>query len=135
VHALPEVGEAVWVLSHPLRTHGRLLRSASSRATIVVGVADEELNVTDWGPVMQGCHEVFVGMEQSAAPRSADWSTALGARAFIQFLAVERRALRRGARFFRGGPWEEHYLAWLTRVIPNVPPEVAAERLAGDASR
>ncbi|HUT34346.1 MAG TPA: hypothetical protein VNE39_12745 [Planctomycetota bacterium] len=127
---LPELRGFQWVLCHPLRWHGRLLEREGAPPVIAVGVADAELGVPPWHPVLQGCHECFVGQARRAAADDAPWATVPGRPGHAAFQAVENAALALGARFFLGSPWEAAYFDWLRRLFPGEPPEGAARRLA-----
>ncbi|MBM4042244.1 MAG: hypothetical protein FJ290_27440 [Planctomycetes bacterium] len=72
---LPELRSFRWVLCQPLRWHGRLLEREGAPPVIAVGVADAELAVSAWDPVLQGCHECFVAQARrtgSGAPTGLD---------------------------------------------------------------
>ena len=127
---VPGLDEVEWMLSLPLRVHGRVLTRPDGGPLIVVGVADTELGVEPWQPVMQGCHEHFVWSEQSTAPASEPWATAPGRPGYDGFRAVEDGALTAGAQTFLGSQWEEPYLAWLGRLFPRAPAAETAARLA-----
>jgi hypothetical protein len=128
--ALPELADVEWVLCHPLRFHGRLLRAA--RPVIAVGVADPQFGVTELLPVMQGCHECMVKRVQDAAPAAGAWSSRRGRAGYAEFRRVEDTALAEGARCWLGSAHEGAYLSWLGRVFPGQP---AAETAAQLASR
>lgn len=130
--ALPGLREATWILSLPLRTHGRVVQ-AGGAAAIAVGVADAQLGVTETHPVIQGCHEYFVWRVQCGASlpaRRERWSTVPETAGYADFAAVENAALTVGARFFRGGQWERAYRTWLHGLFPDTPPAETAARLA-----
>jgi hypothetical protein len=126
---MPVLREATWVLCHPLRVHGRLLERPGVPPIIAVGVADAELGVPAWHPVVQGCHECFVGQAREA-PSAEQWATVPGRPGHEAFRAVEETALSLGARFFLGSPWEAAYLEWLGRLFAQERPGEAAARLA-----
>ena len=127
---LPGLVDPAWVLSHPLRTHGRLLRPPAAGPIIVVGVADDDLEVAESLPLMQGCHEYFVWKVGSAVPAGEGWSSAVGQPGYEAFRAVEDAALVLGARFFTGSRWEASHRAWLARIFPGSHPARNAARLA-----
>jgi hypothetical protein len=128
--ALPGLREITWVLSLPLRRHGRVLHAADGEATVVVGVADEELGVGPMEPVLQGCHEYFVYRAEADGEDGPLAATAPGGEGHARFQAVENAALRAGAGFFGEGPWRGPYLGWLGRLFPETPPERTLARLA-----
>jgi len=127
---LPGLVDGAWVLSHPLRTHGRLLCPPAAGPIIVVGVADEELGVAESLPLMQGCHEYFIWKVRSAVPVGEGWSSVVGQPGYEAFRAVEDAALVLGARFFTGSRWEAPHRTWLGRIFPGAPPAESAARLA-----
>jgi len=129
---LPGLGEPRWVLSHPLRAHGRLFPRAGGRPIIAVGVADAELGVAEFLPVIQGCHEYFLVRIQSRVPDAGPWTTLAGRRGYGAFWEPESAALALGARFFTGTRWEAAHRTWLRRLFPDAPPaETAASLAAG----
>jgi len=131
---LPALKQLDWILSHPLRRHGRLLFPSAAAPVIVVGVADDRLGVSESAPVMQGCHEYFVLKVQAALPVLDCGSPVTGAPGHEAFQALENAALTLGARFFEGGPWEGSHQQWLHHLFPHEPPaETAARLAAGDA--
>ena len=127
---LPALSQPIWVLSHPLRRHGRLLWPSPATAVIVVGVADDELGVTESMPVIQGCHEYFVLKSQSVLAPAEDWSPAVGQAGYEVFQTLENTALTLGARFFADSHWEDAHQAWLRCLFPGTPPTETASRLA-----
>ncbi len=131
---LPDLWGFQWVLCHPLRWHGRLLERPGAPPVVAVGVADAELGVPPWHPVVQGCHEWFVARARRVASDDAAWATVPGRPGHEAFRAVEDAALALGARFFLGSPWEAPYLDWLRRLFPHEPPQAAAGRLASAPS-
>ena len=128
---LPALSQPVWVLSHPLRRHGRLLWPSPATPVIAVGVADDELNVSEPAPVMQGCHEYFVMKAQAAVPAIESGSPAAGGSGHEAFQMLENAALTLGARFFANSPWEEAHQEWLRCIFPAQSPRETAARLAG----
>lgn len=128
---LPALSQPVWVLSHPLRRHGRLLWPSPATPVIAVGVADDELSVSESAPVMQGCHEYFVLKAQAALPAIESGSPAAGGSGHEAFQMLENAALILGARFFANSPWEEAHQEWLHCIFPAQPPRETAARLAG----
>jgi radical SAM protein with 4Fe4S-binding SPASM domain len=128
---LPALSQPVWVLSHPLRRHGRLLWPSPATPVIAVGVADDELDVSESAPVMQGCHEYFVLKAQAALPATESGSPAAGRSGHESFQILENAGLTLGARFFANGPWEEAHQEWLRSIFPARPPGETAARLAG----
>ena len=127
---LPALSQPVWVLSHPLRHHGRLLWPSPATPVIAVGVADDELNVSESAPVMQGCHEYFVLKAQAALPTIESGSPAAGRSGHEAFQILENAALTLGARFFANSLWEEAHQEWLRCIFPAQPPSETAARLA-----
>jgi hypothetical protein len=128
---LPELADVEWLLCHPLRVHGRLLRTG--RPIIAVGVADRQFGVDESAPVMQGCHEYFVWTVQRASPSATAWSSCRNGEGYSEFRRVENAALARGARCFLGSPHEVAYLTWLGRVAPGRPAAETAAQLASAA--
>ncbi|MBC8874168.1 MAG: radical SAM protein [Planctomycetes bacterium] len=127
---LPALSQPVWALSHPLRRHGRLLWPSPATPVIAVGVADDELFVSESAPVMQGCHEYFVLKAQAALPAIESGSPAAGQSGHEAFQILENAALTLGARFFANSPWEEAHQEWLRCIFPAQSPSETAARLA-----
>ena len=128
---LPALSQPVWVLSHPLRRHGRLLWPSPATPVIAVGVADDELDVSESAPVMQGCHECFVLKAGAALPAIESGSPAVGQSGHEAFQTLENAALTLGARFFDNSPWEEAHQEWLRCIFPAQSPRETAARLSG----
>jgi len=123
---LPGLCEPAWMLSPPLRTHGRVLHLTEARPTIIVGTVDEELGVARMHPVIQGCHEYFVWRIQHTA--ASEQSTAPNRDGYAGFIAVENAALTAAARFFGQSQWEQPHLTWLGGLFPNARPIEMARR-------
>jgi hypothetical protein len=115
--SLPGLRDVRWILSHPLRTHGRGLIGCQGEKIIAVGVAHPELAVAETHPVIQACHEYFVFEASVGRPARQTFSTKPGQEGHQAFTEVEKAALVSGARFFRHSPWEEAHLRWLAQTL------------------
>jgi len=109
---LPGLREVRWCLSHPLRVHGRCLQMTAGAPIIVVGVADQELGVSDTHPIIQACHEYFVSQTSAQTPGQQLLSTVPGQAGYARFVREETAALELGRQFFTGSSWEPAYREW-----------------------
>lgn len=119
---VPELRNAQWRFCHPLLHSGRLFRRSSAPDLIHVGLPDPELDVPDWAPVLQGCHECLVARAQRRLQHHrAPLSTRPGSEGYDHFLAPELEALSTGAQRLglTRGPWQAPYRRWLSRLFPD----------------
>jgi hypothetical protein len=109
---IPDLQQAEWTISFPLRTHGRMIAYRAVTPRIFVGVPNAIWGVQASHPLMQGCHEFLVWREQMAGPASDPEVTVAGMKGYGAFLHAELRALAAGERILAHGQWREAYHKW-----------------------
>ncbi len=102
--------------SHPLRRFGRVIPHAGG-PWVAVGLPDTELDVPDWAPGFQACHEVLVARAAGLAGSDAESAATLpGAPGYENHLRTEMLAIAVGARLLSAEP---SYTRWLASCLPS----------------
>jgi hypothetical protein len=128
VNEVKGLADAHFKVSHPLRRFGRLLWPGKE-PLIIIGLADSELDVPDWAPVMQGCHEYVlskvINLPGAFTGTGALHSTRAGSEGYFYHLAPEIMALSIEARLFKE-TYRDRFCSWIKGCLPPTCQALAA---------
>lgn len=114
---VPGLSRVDWIVSHPLRRHGRLLQRAGA-PLIVTGIATPDLGVSCAAVLLQGLHEFVLCQVQALTPAGRS-SPRRDAPHFAGYLAAELTTLTLTARLLAGTADEAAYREWLAALFPK----------------
>jgi len=114
-----------WLVCHPLRRHGRLLRGPTP--TIAIGLPDPVLDVPRYAPILQGWHELVLLHVHRLGADVGPGDPRAGRPGHATHQRVERLALTLGARLLDVPELLEPQRRWLQRVLRRVPAAQVAD--------